>query len=87
MMEGTVKWYSEKKGYGFIETENDGDIFMHSRSIKDHGFFFVAEIRQSHIWNKGDPSRATGCQRPNRKIISLGTNLKTLIYFKKDLKY
>ncbi len=25
MMEGTVKWYSEKKGYGFIETENDGD--------------------------------------------------------------
>ena len=49
MMEGTVKWYSEKKGYGFIETENDGDVFMHSRSIKDHGFFFVTEIRQSHI--------------------------------------
>jgi CspA family cold shock protein len=41
MMEGTVKWYSEKKGYGFIETENDGDIFMHSRSIKDHGFFLL----------------------------------------------
>ena len=41
MMEGTVKWYSEKKGYGFIETENDGDVFMHSRSIKDHGFFLL----------------------------------------------
>jgi len=41
MMEGTVKWYSEKKGYGFIETENEGDVFMHSRSIKDHGFFLL----------------------------------------------
>ncbi|MFC1816162.1 cold-shock protein [Thermodesulfobacteriota bacterium] len=41
MEKGTVKWYNEKKGYGFIETENDGDIFMHSRSIKDHGFFML----------------------------------------------
>ncbi|MBU4288633.1 MAG: cold shock domain-containing protein, partial [Proteobacteria bacterium] len=24
MKEGTVKWYNEKKGFGFIETENDG---------------------------------------------------------------
>ena len=39
MKEGTVKWFSEKKGYGFIETESDGDIFMHSKSIKDHGYF------------------------------------------------
>ncbi|MBW2737673.1 MAG: cold-shock protein, partial [Deltaproteobacteria bacterium] len=27
MKEGTVKWYNEKKGYGFIETENDGEVF------------------------------------------------------------
>jgi len=39
MKEGTIKWYSEKKGYGFIETENDGEVFMHKNSIKDHGFF------------------------------------------------
>ncbi len=39
MQEGTVKWYSEKKGFGFIVTENDGDLFMHSNSIKDHGYF------------------------------------------------
>lgn len=39
MKEGTVKWFSEKKGYGFIETESDGDIFMHGKSIKDHGYF------------------------------------------------
>lgn len=39
MKEGTVKWYNEKKGYGFIETSDEGDIFMHKNSIKDHGFF------------------------------------------------
>ncbi len=39
MKEGTVKWYNEKKGYGFIETEENGELFMHSSGIKDHGFF------------------------------------------------
>jgi CspA family cold shock protein len=39
MKEGTVKWFNEKKGYGFIETDQDGDIFMHSNAIKDHGYF------------------------------------------------
>ena len=39
MKEGTVKWYNEKKGYGFIETEDSEELFMHSSGIKDHGFF------------------------------------------------
>jgi len=39
MRKGTVKWYNEKKGYGFIETESHEDVFMHSKAIKDHGFF------------------------------------------------
>ena len=43
MKEGTVKWYSEKKGYGFIENESDGEVFMHSSSIKDHGFFVLTK--------------------------------------------
>jgi len=44
MKEGTVKWYSEKKGYGFIETENDGDYFIHSSSIEDHGHFGLQKL-------------------------------------------
>ena len=39
MVEGRIKWYNEKKGYGFIETDEDGDIFVHSSGIDDHGFF------------------------------------------------
>jgi CspA family cold shock protein len=44
MKEGTVKWYSEKKGYGFIQTENNGDVFMHSKSIEDHGHFGLQKL-------------------------------------------
>ena len=38
MAEGTVKWFSEKKGYGFIEQDEGGDIFVHHSSIDMPGF-------------------------------------------------
>ena len=36
MAEGRIKWYNEKKGYGFIESEEEGDIFVHRSGIEDH---------------------------------------------------
>ena len=39
MTVGYIKWYDEKKGYGFIETDEHGDIFFHSSNIESHGFF------------------------------------------------
>ncbi|QTA88014.1 cold-shock protein [Desulfonema magnum] len=44
MAEGRIKWYSEKKGYGFIETDEEGDIFVHSTGIEDHGFFTLQKL-------------------------------------------
>jgi CspA family cold shock protein len=44
MAEGRIKWYSEKKGYGFIETDTENDIFVHSTGIKDHGFFVLQKL-------------------------------------------
>ncbi|MBW2609117.1 MAG: cold-shock protein [Deltaproteobacteria bacterium] len=38
MAEGTVKWFSERKGFGFIEQENGKDIFVHFSSIDMPGF-------------------------------------------------
>ena len=35
---GTVTWFNERKGFGFIERENGSDVFVHFSSIKDEGF-------------------------------------------------
>ena len=41
--EGTVKWFSEKKGYGFIEKDEGGDVFVHYTSITGNGFRTLTE--------------------------------------------
>ena len=38
MAEGTVKWFNESKGFGFIEQENGPDVFVHFSSISGDGF-------------------------------------------------
>jgi CspA family cold shock protein len=38
MFKGTVKWFNEKKGFGFIERENGPDVFVHFSGISGSGF-------------------------------------------------
>ena len=43
LAKGTVKWFSEQKGYGFIEQEDGKDIFVHYSSINSAGFKTLSE--------------------------------------------
>ena len=43
MPEGIVKWFNEKKGYGFIEQEDGPDLFVHHSDIDMPGFKTLAD--------------------------------------------
>jgi CspA family cold shock protein len=40
---GSVKWFNEKKGFGFIKTSDEKDIFVHFSEIKSEGFKTLQE--------------------------------------------
>ena len=43
MAEGSVKWFNEAKGFGFIEQDNGPDVFVHFSQIMGDGFKTLAE--------------------------------------------
>ena len=58
---GTVKWFNEKKGFGFIEMETGGDVFAHFSEIQGDGYKTLTENQkvEFEVLNDAKGDKAT----------------------------
>ena len=62
MKQGTVKWFNEEKGFGFIAVDGEKDVFVHFSSIQKEGFKTYGDIYIYSIFhNVPDNTSETIC--------------------------
>jgi cold shock protein len=66
MAEGTVKWFNDGKGYGFIKQDDGPDVFAHISAIQEEGFKAVAERQRVafEVVAGGKGLRAANVRKP-----------------------
>jgi len=65
MARGKVKWFNNKKGYGFIEVESVGDVFVHHSAIQQEGYRTLGEGEEVEleIVDKGKGPQAQSVEK------------------------
>ena len=66
MIKGTVKWFNEKKGFGFLSRDEGDDVFVHYTSITGEGFKTLREGQQVEFEVQDGPK---GPQAVNVKAV------------------
>jgi CspA family cold shock protein len=61
---GTVKWFSQEKGFGFIQREGGPDVFVHFSAIQDRGFRTLEQGESVEFDIVEEPKGPQGRQRP-----------------------
>ena len=66
MNNGTVKWFNEEKGFGFISNDDgSGDVFVHFSAIQSNGFKTLAEGQKVSYDTETDPKNSSKLRAVN----------------------
>ena len=66
MNNGTVKWFNEEKGFGFISNDNGtGDVFVHFSAIQGQGFKTLQEGQHVSYDTEADPKNSSKMRAVN----------------------
>lgn len=70
MNNGTVKWFNEGKGFGFISNDNGGeDVFVHFSAIQSNGFRTLQEGQKVAFDTEADPKDRKKMRAVNVRIV------------------
>mgnify|MGYP000573983817 CR=1 FL=1 len=67
-MKGTVKWFNEEKGFGFITGEDGKDVFVHFSAIVSDGFKTLEEGQPVTFDTEADPKNSRRMRAANVRV-------------------